>query len=196
MILSFSTQLNGKPTNFVEKILKGMLNEYQKTDHEKYTGIVSHLYESGAFLNYMYADEFLAKIDSVNPKLHTIRQDIIERWKVGNNIDFLINVRQPNMYRFAPVLPVLSIQSIEFRYKENSAEVTCLDIKFDRICTIFIDGKFYGDAYLMNSGQVVSSSYTIEKLANNDGFDKAEDLFGFFNKDFKGKIIHWTDYKY
>lgn len=28
------------------------------------------------------------------------------------------------------------------------------------------------------------------------GFDSVKDFFRYFNKDFKGKIIHWTDLKY
>ena len=195
MILPYSTIINGSPTYFVEKILKGMLNEYEKTVHEKYIGTVGHLYDAGDFLNYMYVDDFLAKVDSVNPKLHTVREDSKERWKVGTKIDFFINVRQPNMYRFAPVLPVVSTQKIEFIWKENTENHTCLGTKFDRICTIKIDDRFYGDAYLFN-GSVVSSSYTIPTFANNDGFDTPDELFAYFNKNFKGKIIHWTDLRY
>ncbi len=195
MILPYSTKINGNPTYFVEKILKGMLNEYEKTNHDKYIGTVGHLYDAGDFLNYMYADDFLAKVDSVNPKLHTVREDLKERWKPGINIDFFINVRRPNMYRFAPVLPVVSSQKIEFIWKDNTENLTCLGTSFDKTCTIMIDDRFYGDAYFFN-GSVVSSSYTIPIFANNDGFDTPEELFAYFNKNFKGKIIHWTDLKY
>jgi hypothetical protein len=34
------------------------------------------------------------------------------------------------------------------------------------------------------------------ELAQNNGFDTVKDFFEYFNKDFKGKIIHWTDFKY
>ncbi len=34
------------------------------------------------------------------------------------------------------------------------------------------------------------------RLAHNDGFNGLYELFEWFNKSFKGKIIHWTDFKY
>jgi len=30
----------------------------------------------------------------------------------------------------------------------------------------------------------------------NDGFESLQDFFNWFNKPFRGKIIHWTDFKY
>ena len=36
----------------------------------------------------------------------------------------------------------------------------------------------------------------IELLAKHDGFNSMEDFFKWFDKDFKGKIIHWTDFRY
>ncbi len=182
MILPFSTQLNGKPTYFVEKII---------------TALTFNKLISFDKANNLLEDK-LIKFDRTvihTPKLHTIREDKKNRWRVGTKIDFFINVRQPNMFRFAPVLPVVSTQKIEFIWKENTENHTCLGTKFDRICTIKIDDRFYGDAYLFN-GSVVSSSYTIPTFANNDGFDTPDELFAYFNKNFKGKIIHWTDLRY
>lgn len=205
MILPFSTQLNGKPTQFVEAILKGLFDYYKKDPYHLIPNSHSWMFlqrlSNDAFLafkalNYDTAEKWNNAYELIQPKVHTIRLDKNNRWRKGVLIHFFINARQKNMFQFAPVLPVISTQDIEFRYKENSAAVTCLDIKFDRICTIFIDGKFYGDAYLMNNGKVISSSYTIEKLAKNDGFEKADDFFAFFNEDYNGKIIHWTDLKY
>lgn len=34
------------------------------------------------------------------------------------------------------------------------------------------------------------------KLAHNDGFDLLYQFIEWFNKDFEGKIIHWTNFKY
>jgi hypothetical protein len=36
----------------------------------------------------------------------------------------------------------------------------------------------------------------LNKLSKNEGFNLVDDFFRFFNKDFEGKIIHWTNYKY
>lgn len=179
MILPFSTQLNGKPTHFVERIHKGITTNYMLAPQSKYFPP-----------NY----NFVAK-DKLPAKLHTIREDKKNLWKVGTKIDFFINCRQKDMFRFAPVLQVLSIQKIEFIWKENIENQKYLGEAFDRTCTIRIDDRFYGDAYLLN-GLVISSSYTIPNLAQNDGFDCEEEFFAYFNKAYTGKIIHWTDYKY
>lgn len=189
MILPFSTQLNGKPTHFVEKVLSGLLC-YDLEPEETQKSIVHYSTFSAA--KYEWTFEM---VKEAKPKFHTIREDKKNRWKVGTNIDFFINCRQKDMFRFAPVLPVVSTQKIEFIWKENTENHTCLGTKFDRICTIKIDDNFYGDAYLLNDS-VVSSSYTIPTFANNDGFDTPDKLFAYFNEDFKGKIIHWTDFKY
>lgn len=181
MILPFSTQLNGKPTHFVERI---------------HIGLIEHNLWAGGFdAIFAHRGYSMNALNEKNAKIHTIREDKNDRWKVGTNIDFFINCRQKDMFRFAPVLPVVSTQKIEFIWKENTENHTCLGTKFDRICTIKIDDNFYGDAYLLNDS-VVSSSYTIPTFANNDGFDTPDELFAYFNKNFKGKIIHWTDFKY
>jgi len=36
----------------------------------------------------------------------------------------------------------------------------------------------------------------LKTLARNDGFESVDDFFKWFNADFQGKIIHWTDFKY
>lgn len=177
MILPFSTQLNGKPTYFVERIHYGLI--------QKLGVLVTN---KSADFSYQIYFECL-------PKLHTIREDLKERWKVGTNIDFFINVRQKNMFRFAPVLPVVSTQKIEFIWKDNIECLSYLGKIFNKVCTIKIEDRFYGDAYIFD-GKVISMSFNIARFANNDGFDTAEDFFAYFNNDFKGKIIHWTDCRY
>ncbi len=46
---------------------------------------------------------------------------------------------------------------------------------------VYIEGKLISD---------------IAALAINDGFSNAESFFEWFNGDFEGVIIHWTNYKY
>ena len=40
------------------------------------------------------------------------------------------------------------------------------------------------------------SKVDIKRLSKNDGFDSIEDFWSFFNQDYQGMIIHWTDTKY
>ena len=155
MILSFKTKINDKPTFFVEKIHSGLLQN-GVTDFD---GIS---FENGNF--------DVQKLTSSEPKLHTIRTDEKNRWKTGVLIDFFINARQKNMFRFAPRIPVISTQFIGIYHLEKSIEIA-------------VDG-----VYLFPS--------EIEELALNDGFENVEDFFNYFNEDFHGKIIHWTDIIY
>ena len=48
---------------------------------------------------------------------------------------------------------------------------------------IFVDGK-------------KQSKSDMERLAKNDGFETMDDFWSFFNQDYQGMIIHWTDTKY
>lgn len=168
MILPFSTQLNGKPTYFVERIHKSFsLQEIN---------MIAGLDPS---IHYPKDYNFVAK-DKLQAKIHTIREDKNERWKPGTKIDFFINCRQKNMFRFSPVLLVVSVQKIEIKY-----------IGFNngfRPC-IWIDKKLIYDLAGINKKLML-------ELAQNDGFDTIEDFFAYFEKDFKGKIIHWTNLKY
>jgi hypothetical protein len=49
--------------------------------------------------------------------------------------------------------------------------------------TVQIDGR------LLNEKEV-------QEFAYNDGFDRVDDFEVWFNEDFYGKIIHWTEKRY
>lgn len=174
MILPFSTQLNGKPTYFVEKIWQGLLKEH-------FNLLGYNRFRTLACIEKVI-DKWDYKID-LKPKIHTIREDKKNRWKVGTNIDFFINCRQKNMFRFAPVLPVVSIQEVSIMHET---------VFTNKTATIKIDGEWFA-AYNFSKGNIYGK---LETFIKNDGFDTIEDFFAYFNEDFKGKIIHWTDFKY
>lgn len=104
-----------------------------------------------------------------NPKIHTIREDTKNRWGAGCDIHFVINNRTPNRFQFAPVIKCVSVQTIAIRYTFSPSPI------------ILIDDELVCD---------------VKQLAINDGFDSVEDFFAYFNKDFTGKLINWTDLKY
>jgi hypothetical protein len=108
-------------------------------------------------------------------KIHTIREDKKERWKQGNKIHFATGVRTKNYQQFG-ILECSSTQRINiiYNYPQNHA--------FNSV-NVFIDG-------------VMVPPQKIEELAQNDGFETVDDFFKWFNTDFDGKIIHWTDLKY
>ena len=100
-------------------------------------------------------------------KIHTIREDSKNRWKNGKKIHFSTGARSSNYKCFKEGICV-STQNIEINYPE-----------------IWIDGRNLNE-------------YEILELAINDGFDDTIDFWNWFEyfKDFRGKIIHWTNLKY
>ncbi|MEO6176960.1 MAG: hypothetical protein ABIP27_17535 [Flavobacterium circumlabens] len=174
MILGFSTQINGKETFFVEKIWQSFPDEFSIDN----------------FDDFQWDKHYNFNVDAVDftPKLHTIRLDKNDHWKKGRKIDFIINVRKKNMLRFAPVLPVVSTQKVEIKWYFNPGT---------NICRIEIDNKGFAVA-MWHVGFDKNPTYSPQLLAfvQNDGFDSVEDFFNYFDKDFLGKIIHWTDLKY
>lgn len=177
MILSFNTQLKGKPTFFVEKILKGLIeNGCYENHHDEVKKIITEL----ASDKMVFYHRMWELIFEQNSKLHTLRDDINNRWKEGNKIDFFINCRQPNMFRFAPVRKVVRTQEVFMTYSHSD------------LIQISIDGR------------ELFGYYERLEFAKNDGFDNWEDFFEYFlpkikeapNKCYKPKLIHWTNLRY
>lgn len=157
MILPFSTQLNGKPTEFVGKIWSGFIeNKLVPFYHD--------------ILNNFNLE--IVDVIGRKPKLHTIRKDEKNRWKPGVLIDFFINVRKKDMFRFAPRLPVVSIQTIKIFHLPKSDNI-----------------NVYVDERRLKEDEIAI-------LAINDGFESVDDFKTYFNEDFIGKLIHWTNLKY
>jgi hypothetical protein len=116
-------------------------------------------------------------------KIHSIREDKHDRWKVGRVIHFSTGVRTKNYKQFKVDI-CKSVQSI---WIANHHTIPNKKI-------ILVNGIAFNDEQIF-------------QLAKNDGFDSIGDFFewfGFefigkpipFGCDFKGKIIHWTDFKY
>lgn len=177
MILPFSTQMNGKPTMFTNKIVKTMWQHYPLQMKE--LALSRELPE-----HYVFEDLTVFEQEKLKPKLHTIREDKNDRWQPGTKIDFFINCRQKDMFRFAPVLPVVSTQKVEIRWYELFNK---------KMARVFIDNKSFACVKFYTEMIVTGKML---QLAQNDGFDTIEDFFAYFNEDFKGKIIHWTDLRY
>lgn len=177
MTLSFSriwpnrlpSHMAGKPNNFPEKILKGLIWEFLEKKNESFSEAPSYVYDYGM----RFGVDYVAKIDAIvkesRPKLHTLRADPSSRWGAGNDIHFVINNRTSNRFQFAPVVKCVSVQEIL--------------IDPNGFFRVIVDGKRLDDSDIM-------------RLAINDGFDSVEDFFHWFDQPFKGKIIHWTELKY
>lgn len=106
-------------------------------------------------------------------KKHTIREDKHDRWKQGRMIQFAYGVRTKQFEKFAE-MPCLGIQKIEIKHNVP---------RFNGNPGLMV----YVDGFALPDSQVY-------ELSKNDGFDDIVDFLAWFNKDFEGKIIHWTNH--
>lgn len=126
----------------------------------------------------------------VKPKFHTLRTDPKNRWKADMPIHFVIHNRTKNRFQFAPITKCVSVQNVEIEYViKNSFDVHGELSSFSRTPMLVIDGThFYNPLVAIDKG--------MKRLALNDGFPSVEAFFDYFNTDFEGKIIHWTNLRY
>ena len=100
-------------------------------------------------------------------KIHTIREDKNNRWKQGNKIHFATGVRTKNYNQF----------------KEGECISTQHILIYRKSEIVYIDNRALRRSEL-------------KELAISDGFNNVEEFWKWFNKNFEGKIIHWTNKKY
>jgi len=170
--------MGGGETLFMEKILKGY--PFQDSDiRDEWLG-------ADGTINYHLGDSLKWDVFSnpdLEPKVHTFRSDSKDRWKEGNLIHPAINNRTPQRFQFAPTIKCTGVQKIQIDHAPGFVQV-------------FIDGAWFGDAFHHGLDDIYNITNDLETLAINDGFDSVEQFFQWFDKDFSGKIIHWTDLRY
>lgn len=104
-------------------------------------------------------------------KIHTIRLDPHNRWNPGMKIHFATGVRTKNYEQFMEG-KCKSVQYIDIEWYDNKNRI------------------------FISINQRPLNQNEIAKLIKSDGFDSFEQFQKWFNSDFSGKIIHWTDFKY
>lgn len=182
MILPFSQKINGWETKFPRKIWEGLWQ------HSLVDGLCP-LVQSLQNKNYRYGISLSPDIESTQ-KLHTIRVDAHDRWKAGRLIHFVINNRSPNYFNFAPVIKATAVEKIQFEWRETPQ--VCRELK------IFIQDKLVTNLIKFPNGdlKIKKGRKFLELIAVNDGFDNEKQFLDYFNENFTGKIIHWTDVRY
>jgi hypothetical protein len=182
MTLAFSQKINDKPTYFIDKIWYSFLfrndDLFDKNQeyHKKY---IEKFGDNWDFREVHHNEEY--------EKLHTIRKDTSNRWKAGSDIHFVINNRTPERFQFAPVVKCVSTQKIRIK-RLTAKEVNIFSPK-DIIWS-------FRNHFIVSVDDQLLSRENIKALAINDGFNSVHDFFEYFNTDFTGKIIHWTNLKY
>ena len=128
-----------------------------------------------------FKKQFVDKILN-GTKIHTIREDRNNRWKTGNKIHFATGIRTRNYNQFYQGTCKL-VQDIEIIHTTGYTQ-------------IFIDGNSYFDVFHHGFDNIYEYTQLLKEFAINDGFDTVESFFEWFDQDFKGKLIHWTDFEY
>lgn len=122
-----------------------------------------------------FKDQFIKPIQT-GQKIHTIREDKPGRWKPGNKIHFATGVRTAAYNQFKSG-ECISVQKFKVIYPE-------IETIIEEEPIVLIDEDIVEDVGVLN------------RLAFQDGFNSLDEFFRWFNTDFEGKIIHWTDFKY
>lgn len=166
MILPFSQKINGSKNYFVYFIWQGLLRHKISTYTECTKFQSQHIKRFNQ--NFDAPDQELINFEIF--KEHTIRRNLLKRYKPGCLLHFTINTRTKNMFQFAPVVQCVSTQEIEITHTSTGPIV-----KVDNRTLI---------------------CYEVRQLAKNDGFRSEVEFFAYFNEDFTGDIIHWTNRRY
>ena len=197
MTLGFSTtwpkhmppHMAGKPTEFVDQIWNCL--KFDDTFDFQHSFDVWAGFMDLYFLEHKTTFPFLdrdvlehRKKTEFREKKHTFREDPKDLWKAGRDIHFVINNRTKQRFQFAPVVKCVSVQKIEILWGNAIPAPYKIQIPTPASSVmVFIDKR-------------PLHANEFEALAKNDGFNSVEDFFSWFNKDFTGKIIHWTNLKY
>lgn len=111
-------------------------------------------------------------------KIHTIRRDIEGKAKPGETLLLHDNL---------PIANGSNHHGFDFKSCVSTQTIT---ITYIKLFPWYITGPVV---------KVDDRSLTpleVHTLAVNDGFDNIEQFYNWFNTNFSGKIIHWTDKKY
>jgi hypothetical protein len=121
-------------------------------------------------MNLPFKNQFKDKILS-GEKIHTIRKNS-SKWTIGKKIHFVTGMRTKNHDCFKQG-KCMGLQEFAIYWRGNTVYPVA----------VFVSGR-------------TLTLDEVEILAKNDGFNTVDDFYRWFNADFKGIIIHWTDYLY
>lgn len=127
-----------------------------------------------------FKEQFKAPI-LAGTKIHTIRADVKDRWQTGMRIHMATGVRTKHYECFCDAHKVVSMQEVEmYAYKNDIA--------------VYVEGK---------DGLCPLPTGVLMRLAYSDGFNSLDEFKEWFlpvvakaDGVWKGKIIHWSDYRY
>ena len=127
-------------------------------------------------------DAFVEKIKS-GTKIHTIRRNAAKRWEIGDKIHFWKdnprNVTK-SPYFFGTGI-VTGIRPIAIRYLRHESSYG------------YAKGNKFVEVYINSSKPLTRAE--CETLAKNDGFESFDEFLDWFNQDFVGGVIFWSNFE-
>jgi len=131
-------------------------------------------------------------------KIHTMREDPHNRWKVDMSIQMVYRGPKYSILdHFNEGIPELEVctgvQKIDIFYDNKNG------ILADNFVDVVIDGESFEYVRFNSKGEPfydLGEGKKIKTLAANDGFDSVIDFFKWFDRDWSGKIIHWSNFRY
>lgn len=186
--VDFATYLQGKPSLFPDKIWAFKFRYCSPHRYRDFEAKYANRFDPYGFISW----------NKLNPKIHTIRKDVSDKLKKGDVIRPVINLNTPQEFQFATNIEIKGIQSIEINYdrKKDLQPIITIDGKSIKPigCETPVrkNNRLYADE--LKAAQEYDDFFSDFYL--NCGFDHAEDFIRFFPENYKGKIIHFTNFKY
>ncbi|TDO22859.1 hypothetical protein [Pedobacter duraquae] len=175
MNLSFSEELNGKPQYFIRKIWRSLSLKIQHNDFDTFESAHRLRFNTGFSKPENGTDALSAKIHTIRRfRTHASGTIASRQWKKGMAIHLSINPGTSDYFRFAPLICCTALQQVEITWPTGS-EIGLPEIRID---------------------QRRLTPQEIDLLAINDGFDTTAAFLNYFNLNFKGVLIHWTNFSY
>jgi Ni/Co efflux regulator RcnB len=204
MILGFFQKINGRPTNFREKIRSCVTPIVHVGRIELPSQLSAQKPVSPRQLSILVDDvavitepRTVEVATTFKPKKHTIRHDKNHRWRVGMKIQMVYRGKHYSIADhfnkgISELEEVKSIQKITIKWRRptylakqygNALPPFTLRVK-NQFLFVYIDDKLIGHK-------------TLKELAINDGFESIAEFLQYFRKSIRNwRLINWTNHKY
>jgi len=145
--------------------------------------------------------EYIKIIGGIQPKLHTMREDKHDRWKPGMSIQMVYRGPKYSIaHEFNKGIEELSkcvsTQRVRIEDWNDQVNTGWENTGFGYKDTITVRGVDFHNHWMIFVDDQPLTKKEIDTLAINDGFKDTHEFFKWFNKDWRGKIIHWTNLRY
>lgn len=175
MILNFQTRFkDGSPTYFVDKISE----TFEFWEKEELKNIWNSAWDKFVYqesIDSLFKRWSGLRVHEVPEKIHSLREDIHDRWQIGTKIHFYIWARTKRAVCFG----IGEVKNIQY---------AVINAKLQRI---YVLDQKDGLGHARELQGIELATFVL-----NDGFENLEQFWDYFTESKTYKIIHWTNFKY